>query len=116
MSGATDRAAILQKLIELEVDYWYEVDFNWGRAASDLYVDDGVFAIGDSRMEGRAAIAQFYSWREGRGERRARHVVTTFRLENAADDVWTLRCILLLYAAEGTAVLPSLPAILIADV
>src|SRR5205823_3667623 len=70
----------------------------------------------DSRMEGRAAIAQFYSWREGRGERTARHVVTNFRLEHAADDVWTLRCILLLYAAAGSAVLPSLPAILIADV
>jgi hypothetical protein len=114
MGERTD-AATLQELTALIVDYWYDVDFNWGRGASALYVDDGLFAIGESRMQGRDAIREFYAWREGRGERTARHVVTNFRLDACSDDTATLRCILLLYAADGAPVLPSLPAILIAD-
>jgi hypothetical protein len=116
MSAALDRASTLQRLTALEVDYWHDVDFNWGRTAHTLYVSDGVFVIGDSRMEGRDAIARFYSYREKRGDRTARHVVTNFRLEQQTQTTATLRCILLLYAADGKPVLPSLPAILIADV
>jgi hypothetical protein len=111
-----DPAAALAALTALEVEYWYEVDFNWGRKADAMYLDDGVFAIGDHVMEGREAVAQFYGWREGRGARTARHVVTNFRLEQTSADGATLRCILLLYAADGEPVLPSQPAILIADV
>jgi hypothetical protein len=116
MSVTKQPAALLAELTALEVDYWYDVDFNWGRTASQLYVEEGVFAIGDSRMDGRAAVAEFYSWREGRGVRTARHVVTNFRLEAFSGDSATLRCILLLYAADGAPVLPSLPAIMIGDI
>jgi hypothetical protein len=116
MSIAPDAIAILQQLIALETEYWFDVDFNWGRNAHTSYVEDGVFVIGDSRMAGRAAIAQFYRWREQRGIRTARHVVTNFRLHAANGSQASLGCILLLYAADGAPVLPSLPAILIADV
>jgi hypothetical protein len=116
MSIAPDAAAILQQLVALETEYWFDVDFNWGRNAHTLYVEDGVFVIGDSRMEGRDAVAKFYSWREERGSRTARHVITNPRLESFADDKVILRCILLLYAADGAPVLPSAPPILIADV
>ena len=116
MGAELDRSLTLQRLTELEVDYWFEIDFNWGRTAHLLYVEDGTFVIGESRMEGRDAIAKFYGWREGRGARTARHVVTNFRLEKIAENTATLRCLLLLYAADGSPVLPSLPAILIADV
>ena len=67
-------------------------------------------------MEGRDAVARFYAWRRERGERTARHVVTNFRLETMSEKIATLRCLLMLYAADGVPVLPSLPAILIADV
>lgn len=116
MKDPAQRAALLAELTALEVEYWYDVDFNWGRNAAALYAEGGVFAIGDSRMEGREAVAEFYRWREGRGVRTARHVVTNFRLETADGDTATLRCILLLYAADGAPVLPSLPAIMIGDV
>ncbi|RAI44678.1 nuclear transport factor 2 family protein [Rhodoplanes roseus] len=112
----SDETAILQALTALEVDYWHEVDFNLGRDGHAFYVADGLFTIGDTRMEGREAISGFYRWRIQRGERTARHVVTNFRLDRADDTTATLRCILLLYAADGAPVLPSLPAILIADV
>jgi hypothetical protein len=116
MAAARNRSLALQQLYELEIDYWHEVDFNWGRNASAMYLDDGLFSIGDSTMKGRDAIAEFYRWREGRGARTARHVVTNARLQQLTADSATLRCILLLYAADGVPVLPSLPAILIADV
>ncbi|HWM83918.1 MAG TPA: nuclear transport factor 2 family protein [Pseudolabrys sp.] len=109
-------ADILQQLTMLEVDYWHDVDHNWGRSASDLYIADGLFAIGDKTMNGREAIAGFYSWREGRGDRTARHVVSNFRLNARDGNRAQLQCIMLLYAADGRPVLESQPAIMIADV
>jgi hypothetical protein len=116
MIRTPDRASILQKLVALETEYWFEVDFNWGRNAAQLYVPNGIFVIGETRMVGHDAIAQFYRWREERGIRTARHVITNFRLHAANGSEASLGCILLLYAADGAPVLPSLPAILIADV
>ena len=110
------RDSVLQRLVELEVEYWHDVDFNWGRNAKTWYVDDGTFAIGDHRMEGRNAIEEFYRWREARGERTARHLVTNFRLDKLAENIATFQCILLLYAADGKPILPSKAPALIADI
>ena len=107
---------ILQALTTLEVNYWYEVDHNWGRNARAFYTPEGVFAIGDKIVASPDAIVDFYKWRESRGERVARHVVTNFRLGATQGARVTLECIMLLYAADGRPVLPSLPAIMIADV
>jgi len=65
---------------------------------------------------GPDAIADFYRWRESRGERVARHVVTNFRLGAPQGSRAKCECIMLLYAADGRPVLPSLPAIMIADI
>jgi hypothetical protein len=116
MNSVTERSSLQDQLTHLEVNYWYDVDFNWGRGADSFYFEDGLFAIGDTLMYGQGAIAGFYKWREERGARTARHVVTNFRVEQVGNGSATLRCILLLYAADGAPVLPSLPAILIADV
>ncbi|MBO1073499.1 nuclear transport factor 2 family protein [Roseomonas marmotae] len=109
---------LIASLSRLQADYWYEVDRNWGRRAAEYYLEDGVFEIGESRMEGRAAIAHFYSWREGRGERTARHLVTNCRLRsvNATGDEAVFECIMSLHAADGPPVLESRPPIMIADV
>lgn len=109
-------AAVLQALTELEIDYWYDVDHNWGHTASTLYVPDGVFAIGDKTMSGVDEIAAFYRWREGRGDRTARHVVTNFRISERNGNRAKFQCIMLLYAADGKPVLESRPAIMLADV
>jgi hypothetical protein len=107
---------VLQALTALEIDYWYEVDHNWGRNAHAFYVDGGVFAIGDKKMYGIEAVAGFYRWREARGERTARHIVTNFRLASVQGNRAKFECILCLYAADGAPVLPSRPAIMIADI
>ena len=116
MISTPDKTAIFANLVALETEYWLDVDFNWGRNAANLYIPNGVFVIGETRMEGRDAITQFYRWRQERGTRTARHVITNFRLHAANGSEASLWCILLLYAADGPPVLPSLPAILIADV
>src|SRR3954447_24648401 len=114
-SGIVDRD-ILQALTTLEISYWHDVDHSWGRNARAFYTSQGVFTIGEKTMAGPDEIADFYRWRESRGERVARHVVTNFRLGEWRREQARLECIMLLYAADGTPVLPSLPAIMIADV
>ena len=106
----------LQQLITLEVNYWHDVDRNWGRTAHTFYCDDGVFVIGDKTMHGPEAVAEFYRWREGRGERTARHLVSNFRLAGEGTNRAKLECVMCLYAADGSPVLESKPAIMMADV
>lgn len=115
-TGRTAELALLQALTALEVEYWHEVDHNWGRNARDFYVENGIFAVGDKTFAGAAAVADFYRWREGRGDRAARHVVSNFRIASAAAGRTKFDCILCLYAADGRPVLPSRPPIMIADI
>lgn len=107
---------LLCEFMKLEADYWYEVDHRWGRSAHTYYVADGVFTIGDRSMNGIDAIASFYKWREERGERTARHVVTNFRLAYHENGRAEFECILNLYASDGRPPLRSEPAIMIADI
>lgn len=112
----SERANTLQALTALEADYWHDVDRNWGRSAHTFYVEDGVFSIGDKVMAGQQAVADFYRWREARGARTARHVVTNFRLSDCGQDTAEFECIMCLYAADGVPVRESKPPIMIADV
>ena len=101
----------------LNVEYWLDVDRHQGAKAHEFFVEDGVFTTSLKSRTGRAAIMEFYQGRQARAKvRTARHVITNQRVivqdtNNATGD-W----ILLLHAADGGPVLPSLPAIMIADV
>ena len=112
---STVEPGLLAAVGALLADYWWEVDHNWGRHAHQLYTEDGVFSIADDRMNGPAAVQAFYTWREGRGAREARHVVSNLRVVQRDDSHADVDCILCLYAADGVPVLPSSPPILIAD-
>jgi hypothetical protein len=115
-SSQRHRALVMSGLVALETSYWYEVDHNWGRNAADMYVADGTFTIGEQTMNGHEEIRAFYRWREGRGARVARHVVSNFHLLAAEGDVARFVCILCLYAADGVPILESKPPIMIADI
>lgn len=115
-SRSSTSAELLAPLSALLADYWHDVDHHWGRHAHLLYRDDGVFAIGDDLMNGPDAIRAFYSWRESRGARAARHVVSNIRVVPQGGDTAQLDAIMCLYAADGVPVLESKPPILIADV
>lgn len=111
-----DILLITSQIEALNADYWLEVDRRDGVNAHEYFVEDGVYTTTARARQGRAAIAEFYSSRRGLGPRTSRHVATNHRVTvkdtHHAEADW----ILMLHAADGQAVLPSEPAILIADV
>lgn len=111
-----DAHAVFAELYRFQVDYWHEVDHNYGRAAPDFYTEDGLFVVGSERMAGRAEVAAFYAWRERLGTRTARHVVMNCRLTSFTTEEAEFECVMMLYADDGAPVLPSRPPIMIADV
>ncbi|WP_219218667.1 nuclear transport factor 2 family protein [Variovorax boronicumulans] len=112
----TDKLALRQTLEALAIDYWYEVDFNWGQEAPAYYTEDAVFTTSQKSRTGRAAIADFYSARQARGARTSLHLVQNFRAVPTAADRADCNYLMSLFAADGEGVLPSKPAIMVADV
>jgi len=110
------RYAIERAIERLNADYWFEVDRNEGRRAHEMFVEDGCYTTSMKQRTGRAAIADFYRGRRAPGPRTARHVATNMRVDVADCDHASADWILLLHAADGLPVLPSEPAIMIADV
>ena len=113
----TDAIILRFEIETLLMDYWHEVDTNNGRKAHEFFLQDGLFrnSVGRDRI-GRDAIAEFYSSRDARGPRIARHVSTNLRVLAPNGSDVTSNYILLLFAADGVPVLPSEPPIMIADV
>lgn len=109
------RASETQLLHMNMIDYWYEVDLKGGAGVSEMYVEDGVFNGGGKPLVGRAAIEEFYAWRQHRGHRTSRHVIANFRAEFADETHATTHCVMMLYAADGTPVHPTAPPIIITD-
>ena len=113
-----DDRIVSWSLAELEAKYWFDVDHNWGRRAREFYIEDAIFDLGiaeDTRYLGIAEIEQFYRWRESRGERTARHLITNYVAEITGGHSASAHYIMSLYAEDGHPVRPSKPAIMIAD-
>ena len=109
-----DRIALTQQLHALCVDYWHDVDTNWGRNAPDYYTEDGVFVGPAASYAGREKIRAFYKWREDRGARTVVHSVVNFQARLDEPGKATAHWFLMLYAADGKPVLPTHPPIQIA--
>ena len=114
MKISSERLALTQLLHALVIDYWHDVDTNWGRNAPNYYTEDGVFDGTQHPYVGREKIRQFYKWREDRGARTVVHSVSNFRAFPDGPDKATCHWILMLYAADGKPPLPSNPPIQIA--
>jgi hypothetical protein len=106
---------LIAELSALNVAFWQDVDHNWGRTAHEFFVEEDALYATPDPLEGRQAIRDFYSWREGRGSRIARHCIVNFHAAPDGDNRATCDWILLLHAADGEPVLPTAPPILIAD-
>ena len=110
-----ERLQILREIEDLSIDYWHDVDTNWGKKAHEFYTEDGSYTTSLQTRTGRAAIKEFYDLRENRGDRVARHLINNHKItihdRNHASADW----ILSLFAADGKPVLPSRPAIMMAD-
>ena len=112
-----EKLTIAAEITALNADYWYEVDRQKGAKAHEFFVEDGVFTTSLQQRSGRAAIIEYYQGRQARPKARtARHVITNQRVVVQDADNATGDWILLLHAADGEPVLPSEPAIMIADV
>ncbi len=115
MRIAPDRLALTHELHALCVDYWHDVDTNWGRNAPDYYTDDAEFIGSASTYSGKEKIRAFYRWREDRGARTVVHSVVNFQASfDGVPDKAICHWFLMLYAADGKPVLPTHPPIQIA--
>ena len=114
MEPHLDRLRLTQELHALLVDYWHDVDTNWGRNAPGYYTEDAVFEASRNSYQGREQIRAFYQYRLDRGARVAVHSVSNFRVEIDGPSAATCTWYRVLYAADGTPVLPTHPPIQIA--
>lgn len=110
-----NRLALTHTLHALTIDYWHDVDTNWGRNAPDYYTEDALFVGSAASYEGREKIRAFYKWREDRGARTVVHSVQNFQaMYDGSPDKALCHWFLFLYAADGKPVLPTHPPIQIA--
>ena len=110
-----ERLELTRVLHALLMDYWHDVDTNWGRNAQDYYTPDASFVGPSASYEGREKIRAFYKWREDRGDRTVVHSVQNFRAEfDGGPDKALCHWFMMLYAADGKPVLPTHPPIQIA--
>ena len=114
MNISSERLALTHLLHAQVIDYWHDVDTNWGRNAPDYYTADGVFEGTQNSYVGREKIRQFYKWREDRGARTVIHTVHNFQCLPDWPDKATCHWFLMLYAADGVPPLLSKPAIQVA--
>lgn len=78
--NTSDQLRIRLEIKQLLVEYWHDVDHYWSRNAHEYFLEDGVFMNSAARgREGREAIKEFYSSRQDRGPRIARHVFSNLR-------------------------------------
>ena len=77
MSGGDD-VTLWCALSRLIADYRAEVDENGGRHAHEFYEAEGLYAVGNSRFEGRDKIGAFYA-RRRYAAMATRHIVTNLR-------------------------------------
>jgi hypothetical protein len=114
MEISDKRIELTLKLHALLIDYWHDVDLNWGRNAPNYYTPDGVFIGPAASYEGREKIRAFYKWREDRGARTVVHSVHNFQVLPEGPDRAVCHWFLMLYGADGRPVLPTHPPIQIA--
>jgi hypothetical protein len=114
MKISAERLALTRELHALVVDYWHDVDCNWGHKAPDYFTPDGVFEGPAASYHGREKIRAFYKWREDRGARTVVHSVHNFEATLTAPGKATCHWFLMLYGADGKPVLPTHPPIQIA--
>jgi hypothetical protein len=114
MKISPERIALTHELHALVIDYWHDVDTNWGHNAPGYYTEDGVFEGTRASYKGREKIRAFYKWREDRGARTVVHAVHNFQALPDGPDKATCHWFLMLYAADGKPILPTHPPIQIA--
>ena len=98
---------IAQEIEARLIEYWHDVDTNWGERAHEFYTEQASYTTSARTRYGRAAIAEFYESRRQRGARISRHLVSNVHVRVIDTDHATCDWVLVLYAADGEPVLPA---------
>lgn len=100
-------AIALQQMV---VDYWRDVDFNWGHSAAEFYAEDCVAEIGANSYKGHAGIKKYYAEREAGiraeeqgGVRTTRHGIINLQISFESDKRATLNFVIVTFAGAGKA-------------
>jgi hypothetical protein len=108
-----DELLLWHALHRLEVTYWYDVDFNEGRTAHELFTPDGVKIVGNNRFEGREQIRAFYEWRARQngataahqlgisGVRAVRHLITNLQVTSSSERCASVVGIIVFYGGKS---------------
>lgn len=110
-----DNLLIAREIESTLIDYWHDVDTNWGANAHKFYTEDGTYTTSARTRQGRDEIAEFYGSRRDRGARISRHLVNNVRVQIQDESHATCSWVLVLYAADGEPVLPAEVPNLIAE-
>jgi len=113
---ALDELRIRQELEVLNIAFWHDVDSNWGRNAHTFFTEDGVYTTSHKARTGHEAIKEFYTGRQAKGERVARHLIHNFHVTVRDDNHATAEWTMCLHAEDGVPPLMSEPPILIGAV
>jgi 3-phenylpropionate/cinnamic acid dioxygenase small subunit len=90
------------------------VDEGHAGRVTELFTDDGRFAVGDSiEVSGKESLASFFAAREAEKERKTRHCLTNLSFSPISADEAAVRATLLLFVLNGSH--PTTPSAL-ADV
>lgn len=115
MNVDAERLALTQTLHAMLVDYWHDVDTNWGRNAPEYFLPNGRWD-GSNGLLGanREEIRDFYTRRERQGGRVTFHSVGNFRADfDGAPDRAVCNWVMVLWGGDGVPVLPTAPPVLI---
>lgn len=110
-----ERLVIKDAIEQLMVDFWHEVDVNHGANAHDYFSEDCVYTTSANTRRGRKAIQEFYRTRLARGPRISRHLISNHKIVIIDHSHARGMSVLSLFAADGVPILPSKPAIMVAD-
>lgn len=112
-----EKLDIAGEIMALNAAYWHEVDRQKGENAHAFFTEDGLFTTTLRQFLGRKEISAYYQWRQERETTRTtRHLIANQHVEVQDASHATSNWILMLHAADGDPVLPSQPAMMIADV
>ena len=114
-SSITEAREIERTIKDRWIDYWDDVDRNNARDALTFYTRDCIYQMADIRMEGPEAVAAYYAYRNQRGSRVVRHIVSNLRVTLHSGETASLRGLLCAYAADGPPVLPVILPVIVAD-
>ncbi|MGF6876913.1 nuclear transport factor 2 family protein [Paraburkholderia sp. MM5477-R1] len=108
-----------QALTNLDALYWAIADGKHQTGAEQLFIANGMLALGNLELQGRDAIAKFFADRETQNKasgRVTRHVAGSRAIEMTNADSAVLRSVVLVFAGSGEFPLEAGAPSTIADV